>query len=340
MQPQKITAAIIGLGRIGSLLEDDPLRIKPHTHAGFYNAHPEINLIAACDIDSERQKTFQLRYPNSHTYSNYHDMLSSSPLELLSISAFTKDRPKMAIDAINAGVKGLWLEKPIASSLNEAHTLNKKIKHHQTIAIVDHRRRLVPQYLAVKRIINDKTFGKLRSVHVSMSGGLLHTGTHAYDVLDFLCGDWATIRGKTESFNKSEDASGFTWLTFHNGVEAFISAQKRNYYIFQFDFHFDSGRILLGNDICKVFSPSNSQNYSNILELTEDPQFTLYDHPGYTFLDDLIMSVKAPTRPVINSVENAITALEIGIGILQSSKENSALLTRKSLDHSLTIDTH
>lgn len=31
----KYSAGIIGLGRIGSILEDDPLRIKPHTHAGF-----------------------------------------------------------------------------------------------------------------------------------------------------------------------------------------------------------------------------------------------------------------------------------------------------------------
>ncbi|GHV88670.1 hypothetical protein AGMMS50267_10300 [Spirochaetia bacterium] len=38
---KKIPVAIIGLGRIASLLEDDRLREKPCTHAGAITANPD-----------------------------------------------------------------------------------------------------------------------------------------------------------------------------------------------------------------------------------------------------------------------------------------------------------
>ena len=42
-------AAVVGLGRIGSLLEDDRLREKPCTHAGAAAANPGLILCAGKD---------------------------------------------------------------------------------------------------------------------------------------------------------------------------------------------------------------------------------------------------------------------------------------------------
>ena len=47
MSDARLRAAIIGTGRIGSALERDPLRTKPHTHAGWYVSHPHILLSGA-----------------------------------------------------------------------------------------------------------------------------------------------------------------------------------------------------------------------------------------------------------------------------------------------------
>ena len=51
-------AAIIGAGRIASLLERDPLRTKPHTHAGWYAADERTRLIAGADLDAGRLESF------------------------------------------------------------------------------------------------------------------------------------------------------------------------------------------------------------------------------------------------------------------------------------------
>ena len=53
-EPEQYTAAVIGLGRIGSLLDDpwadrelqdESWRARPCTHAGHYAAHPRVRLV-------------------------------------------------------------------------------------------------------------------------------------------------------------------------------------------------------------------------------------------------------------------------------------------------------
>ena len=53
-----LKTGIIGCGRIGSLLEEDPLRGKPCTHTGGFSALPNIKMVAGCDIDENRLKNF------------------------------------------------------------------------------------------------------------------------------------------------------------------------------------------------------------------------------------------------------------------------------------------
>ena len=53
----KINSALIGCGRIGFMLENDPLRNKPCTHyGGAISAGIKFNY--ACDINADRLKAF------------------------------------------------------------------------------------------------------------------------------------------------------------------------------------------------------------------------------------------------------------------------------------------
>ena len=45
----RYSAAVIGIGRIGMLLERDPKRVKPATHVGMWASHPRVKLAAVCD---------------------------------------------------------------------------------------------------------------------------------------------------------------------------------------------------------------------------------------------------------------------------------------------------
>ena len=58
MSEGRLRAVIIGTGRIGSALERDPLRTKPHTHAGWYVSHPHILLSGGADTNPDRLAAF------------------------------------------------------------------------------------------------------------------------------------------------------------------------------------------------------------------------------------------------------------------------------------------
>ncbi len=57
MKKQQPTIALIGCGRIGFLLENDPLRYKPCTHYGGASA-AGLAVTHACDIDRGRLARF------------------------------------------------------------------------------------------------------------------------------------------------------------------------------------------------------------------------------------------------------------------------------------------
>ena len=54
---KQFNIALVGCGRIGFLLEKDPLRNKPCTHFGGSKAS-KVNINYACDIDKKRLKLF------------------------------------------------------------------------------------------------------------------------------------------------------------------------------------------------------------------------------------------------------------------------------------------
>ena len=114
MSTASYTAAIIGTGRIGSLLEKDPLRPHPCTHAGWYE-HPShrTKLVAGCDTQPEARAAFgeQWDLPSDQLYEDYHDLLQAEKPDIVSICAYAPQRRDMTQAALEAGAKGLWIEK-------------------------------------------------------------------------------------------------------------------------------------------------------------------------------------------------------------------------------------
>jgi predicted dehydrogenase len=336
-------AAIIGTGRIASLLEKDPLRTKPHSHAGCYKQHPEIELVGGADIDKQRLADFGKDWgiPDNHLFTDYREMLDRLRPDLVSICAFAPQRLEMIQAAIKAGARGLWIEKAIVCSLAEAEVLERLLREPGVKAIVDHPRRAQSQYRAVKRIIDEHVLGDLLAVISMMSGNLIHTGTHAYDMLQFWCGDMQCAAGWLEKqvplAGPIEDCGGNGHIIFGNGVHAFIIGSTRDYYTFQFDLAFTRGRIQIGNDICKVLQPGPSKFYSGFEELFEDPDFELNDPYPYPMVYDLIHAMETDGEPVM-SVANAIAAFKTGLALFQSHREGHRFIIPAKLDPSLRIE--
>ena len=153
MSDDRLRAAIIGTGRIGSALERDPLRTKPHTHAGWYVSHPHILLSGGADTSPDRLAEFGAAWdlPAGCLFASYPDLLAALRPDLVSVCAYAPERVAMAQAALRAGARGLWLEKAVATSVASARDLRLAAAAAGASVVVNHPRGQDPHYRAVRR---------------------------------------------------------------------------------------------------------------------------------------------------------------------------------------------
>ncbi|HPJ37448.1 MAG TPA: Gfo/Idh/MocA family oxidoreductase [Spirochaetota bacterium] len=284
-----INTALIGCGRIGFMLESDPLRYKPCTHYG--GAHSAgISINAACDINTARLRTFQhlAGIPEQHLYTDYNDLITALHPEIVIIATWTDSHVPIGIAAAESGAKVIVCEKPIAPDLKEAQRLIDACERNRTELIINHERRFDHRYRTIRNFIVSGKIGEIKTVHASIltsgyrgksdiregGGPLLQDGTHLIDIIRFLFGDITSVSG---SFARSGRKSGFEdraagWLKAGNNIDIFLEAGgNRHYFHFELDIYGTEGRIVIGNGYEKLFVSKKSTLYKNFRDLKEKP---------------------------------------------------------------------
>lgn len=101
-----IRTAILGYGRSGSSM-----------HAGAIEKNEPFEMVAACDIDPDRQKQASERF-GCKIYDDYHEMLDKEKLDLVTVVTRSSQHCEMTCDCLKAGVNVL-VTKPWATSVAE-----------------------------------------------------------------------------------------------------------------------------------------------------------------------------------------------------------------------------
>lgn len=184
-------AAVIGLGRIGWGLEKDPLRKKPCTHVGVYLASPKTELVAVADIDKSKLEAFKQEHPEISTYVDYEVMLNREKPDIISICTPTETHCKIARNCARFNsTKVLWVEKPLASTVEESEKMIKTCDNFGTKLACNMIRRWDPAYRLIKGILDgeDKNWniGELLTFSGVFSGDPVNDGVHMADLYNFL----------------------------------------------------------------------------------------------------------------------------------------------------------
>lgn len=357
-------AAIVGTGRIGSRLEKDPLREKPHSHAGWYAAHPRVELVAGADVDGEALAEFGRDWglPPARLYTDYRAMLDRERPDIVSVCAYAPERVEMCETAARAGARALWIEKAVACSVAEAAHLHRVLCAAGITAIVDQPRRADPRYRAVRRLVQEGRFGALETVHALFSGHFLHTGTHAWDVLEFWCGAWERLSAWLEPPGSGalsadgrqppaggagdahavgeRDRGGHAHVEFRDGAHAFVSGRRKGGFVFQFDLLFERGRVQLGNDVWQAWEPAASSRYEGFLEFSPVEAADLvtpediYPRP---MLHDLVHALEAGEPPLMR-VEHAVASLTMGLAAFASDRAGHVPVTPGDVPRDLRVE--
>ena len=335
--------AIIGCGRIGSTLEDDPLRDKPASHAGAFFQHRNTKIIAACDIDDERLAAFGQRWgvERRSLYSDYQKLLKNERPDIVSIASWTETHYRITVAAASApSVKAIYCEKPIATNLREANKMISVCRKNGVKLIVGHERRFDSNFVNVKKLIDKKRFGTLKTIvgHALsqkppklnsdkyVGGALYHDGTHLMDLILYYGGEakWVTAFDERPNGKRYIESTAVGLIRLKSGVNVFVEGGgERDYFKFDLDLQFEKGRILIGNSGISVFSSETSKNYSGFKELSP-AAFNAPNNPVKNSfsgaVDALLKSIKNGKEPVSNGVE-ARNALELILSMYKSASQ-------------------
>ena len=336
---KKYKTGIIGCGRIGSLLEDDPLRGKPCTHAGGFSALPASHLSAGCDIDNDRLEKFGKRWNVTQLYSDYQDMLNKESLDIVCIATWTPLHAKMTLKAAEAGVKGIFCEKPIATNLKQARDMVRVCQEKNISLIINHERRWDAYYKQAHKLITSGKIGEIKTIignalswkpgKLSLAkyggGPLFHDGTHLTDLLLFFGGPISWVSGhETRPGGKryiEETASAM--LGFSNGATGFIEGGgARKYFNFELDIQGSEGRILIGNAGRELYVTKKSTRFTGFQELEKItfPEPKKFESPFTGGAREMLMTLRTG-KTSISSGKDGLRALEIISAIYQSAQQ-------------------
>ena len=327
---EKVKAAIIGLGRIASLLEEDSRREKPCTHAGAIAANPDCVLSGGCDIDQERRRLFAERW-GVPVYADAAEMIRAEKPLILVIATHPDSHYEYCRLAAASGVPVVICEKPLANSLRAARkiaslALQGSREKGGTTIITNHERRYSADYIKAKKILASEKLGPLLSVRSVLCMGknrrlldvFWHDGTHLADALMFLSG--LTLKHKNRRGAKLTASSGTAWLEgelIHPGkIPVIIElGAGRDHLIFEIEFSCARGRLRIGNGVFEVWESCESPYAEKFrsLELSGKSADRKFEGPtGYftNMLADAVSCVRKPGQKPVSSAADGLAVIE------------------------------
>lgn len=239
--PKRYTVCLIGCGRMGATI-DDEVRDHPHSylwlpysHAAGYMAVERTELVAVSDAIPEKVEAIRQRYHVPSGYTDYREMIERERPDIVSIATRPATHAEMTVFAAEHGVKGIYCEKPLCGSMEEADAMVDACERYGVKFNYGTQRRYMPLYKTMRKMIANGELGDIHCVigHCGV-GSALWGHTHTSDMLMFLAGDpeidfvQGAIVAKEEDWegNRLNTDPGIAngYVRFKNGVHAYIVA--------------------------------------------------------------------------------------------------------------------
>jgi len=325
----KLRSGVIGLGRIGAGF-DDNITKSINTHTGAHYKSKNIKLISLCDVDSKKLKKYGKKYNISSVYHDFQKMLKQESLDIVSICTHSDSHLKLVKQAIKYNIKGIYLEKPISNSLSDALEIINLCKINNVSLQINHQRRFDKFYYNIKNLIEKNSFGSIQNVVIYYGGGIANTGSHIFDLIEFLFGNILWVEGK-KSLNLSNNLSDPNLngiIRTKSSITCNLhSINLKNYGLAEFDILFEKGRIKidLTKSTCKLFTVAPRQpNLSYPLLIPMNKNISRSKNLILLGLDNLCNSI-SDAELLLCPGKNGYSSLEIIVSLLISTKSKNRI---------------
>lgn len=359
--------AIIGLTGIAAGTPPPvPHPVFGHTHgdnhASGYAAIPNVQVVGACDLVPSLQADFLAKWgpiwPEARTYTDYKAMLRETAPDILSVVTPDHRHADIVVTACEMGVRGIYCEKPIATTLVDADRIIDACKAHGTVLSIDHTRRWRQIWHQARNLVRSGDLGSLRRVVATLAGPramLFRNATHLVDTVNFFAeSDPAWVMADLDDshaqygpryagdggHDPATDPGASAYVRYANGVRAFICANKDGVARFELRLDCEYGRITiddssgvaevsqLAQPIAGVQAPGASRPMRWVI-----PAAPVSAGGLEAGLREVIAHVEAhaagvaPPAPLVSTGADGRRTLSILLGILQSQTDGNAKIT-------------
>jgi len=319
--------------------------IARRRHLLEYEANSKVEIIAVCDIVSERADEMATKY-NAKAFVDYKELLAIVDLDAISICLPNYLHATVSIEALDAGCHVLC-EKPMAISKEEAESMIKAAEKNDKKLMIAHNQRFVSSHQKAKQLIDNGELGKIYSFRTTFGhpgpekwsidgkaswffdkekafiGALGDLGVHKSDLIRYLLGEISEVSAFVETNAKENttiDDNAVCIMKTADGVIGTLTA---------------SWSYVAGGDNSTVIYGEKAT-----LRLEDDPDYSLIVQYGngetvnYELdkiqtneeggqknthvIDHFVDSIIHNTEPLINGEEGK-KSLEVILAALESS---------------------
>lgn len=325
MTDKTYRVAIIGLGRMGSTIDDEfPDRSPPYSVAASCNASQRLQVVTGADIDASKRAAFSERWGVDALYEDYVEMIRKEDPDMVAVCTRGHLHAEMATRSAEEGVKLIFCEKAIACSMDEADGILKAVQENGSLFNSGVLRRFNLRYHQARDLIRNGEIGEPKAAIHYASTNLLHGHIHSIDTLSFLLDDpkvesiWGelnTIDHRIPENRLDDDPYGIFHLTFANGITA-TSVPAGNW---EFEVMGDGGSVRVFDNGTSLQLRKNQAGKSRIA--ADVPVEPVPENSATQFcLEDLVLAHEEG-RQTLGPIEVAHHLTEVCLALAESHRQ-------------------
>jgi predicted dehydrogenase len=319
-----LNVGVFGTGHLGKF------------HLNNWKELKEVNLIGFFDPDDaiagEVEKKYSLR-----RFTDEDELIDAC--EAIDVVTPTQYHFALCEKAIKKG-KHVFVEKPMANTINEAKELVKLVQESKIKFQVGHVERFNPAFLAAQTLKLSPMF-----IEVHRLAQFNPRGTEVSVILDLMIHDIDAILSLVKSDVKNISASGVAVLTdtpdianvrieFNNGCVANLTSSRisikkmRKMRLFQKDAYISIDFLEKKTEVIKLKGEEDKNVFAFDIETPGGSKTIAIAHPPVPEvnairkeLEEFVSAINSNTQPVVNEIDG-YRALEVAHQILQKISYN------------------
>lgn len=323
---KRLAVALVGCGNIAFAYDRNMRREGVHTHSAALAASESFELVAVCDPDRSRAEECARAHKVPAVYDSMDALMSSGTLDVIAICTPDATHAALGKTALTkSGLRALVVEKPIATSHEEAVSLTSVAKARGVAVAVNYSRRYAA---GIQRLRDHIRAQKIRAVTGTYTKGIRHNGTHWLDLAEYLGARVQKLSARNALEEKGPDPTLDVQFEFAHGASGFLKGcAEEEYSLFEMDILTDQGRYTLTdfghqlNSFRAAASPTRTGYRELIPEGMQDTSLRNALPSLWRDVADALNTGRAP----LSNAENASRALQLAELAAQSAATGTAV---------------